>query len=124
MSNIPTYTVRGALEPFVELMVGKFFPNGASAVDNTKNVGRGFTVTRTGVGVLLVTLEDGWPALLAAIAGAELAAAADVTVHVGAVNMTAKTFEVRTFSAGAAVDIAANSGNMIHLVLALQNGVV
>lgn len=36
----------------VNYMSGRFRPNGASAIDNTLNEGRGFTATRTGVGLV------------------------------------------------------------------------
>lgn len=52
------------LNRHVNYVHGRWRPNGASAVDNTLNVGRGFTVTRTGVGVATVKINTPARAIL------------------------------------------------------------
>lgn len=103
---------------------GSFAPNGIGAIDNSLNKGKGFNVTRTGVGTYTVTLEDGYPQLLATNVTIQLASADDKAVHCGPIDpLTARTavFRVWDYSAAALADIAADPNNRINFVLWLKN---
>lgn len=63
MSDTLTYPVRHIL-PAVKRISGRFFPQGAGAVNNTQNRGGGFTVTRTAKGVFQVVFDGAYKALL------------------------------------------------------------
>jgi plastocyanin len=45
------------------LICGSFVPNGSSAIDNTANTGKGFTVAYTSTGVYTVTFTDAYGAV-------------------------------------------------------------
>lgn len=98
---------------------GSFAPNGTGAVDAASNRGRGFTVARTGVGAFLVTVADAFPVLLSAQATVQLNAAADTVAQIGAVS--GRTVAIRTLTAGAAADIAANANNRVNFSLKFAN---
>ena len=111
------------LGKFKKVIAGSFAPNGSSAVDNTSNTGRGFSVARTGVGAFTITLEDKYAALDQI--GFQLALGTPASAHdicVGAVDVSsAKTIAFVHYSGGAAADIAAATGNRIYFELVLAN---
>jgi len=117
-----------ALNPGIKIIAGTFKPNGSGAVDNTANVGNGFTVARTGTGQYTVTLDDGYPGLISAQATAALSSAAATFMQItGAHDVSsAKTIvftalTTSTTAAPAATDIAAHAHNHVHFVLFLRN---
>ena len=100
----------------------KFNPQGALAPTFSRDQARGVaSITRTGVGTFLVTLEDTFRTLVARVATVQLAAAADVAVQFGTIaNVGAAlppTIEVRLVAGAAPVDVAANSENSISVSL-------
>src|SRR3990172_8848091 len=56
ISGVSPLRVKGPSEYVV--VKGSFAPNGGSAIDATKNKGRGFSVARTGAGLFLITFEQ------------------------------------------------------------------
>ena len=112
------------------VFVGSFLPNGAGAIDNTKNTGRGFTVTRTAAGLLDVDLEDGFPSLIAVMGDPTVALAAlDLSSRaqwlVLDVSAATKKLKIVTTVAGAvAEDIASDPDNRVHFALLLKNSSV
>lgn len=109
-----------------KIITGSFRPNGAGAVDNTANVGKGFSVARTGVGAFTITLEDRYWALDSShyqLALAVPAAAHDLCEGIVDVKV-AKTLPFVHYSAGAAADIASDPANWIRFTLILSNSSV
>lgn len=100
-----------------------FAPAGTGAPTSVEGKGVS-TVTRTGVGTFLVTLQDAWNALVAATGTLQLSAAADSVVQFGDYSASAKTLVVRVLTAGAAADVAANANNRVHVSLTLRNSSV
>lgn len=108
-----------------KVIAGSFRPNGASAVDNTLNTGKGFSVARTGVGAFTITLEDKYTGLDAASWEVQLNAAADWVIVRGATDVSgARTIAITHRTGGAAADIASNANNRIGFVLFLANSAV
>jgi hypothetical protein len=114
----------GALDPGVVTLGISWAPNGSSAVDQTTIKGRGVTsVTRDSAGVFTVALQDVYPTLLAAVATAQLATAADIVAQVGTSTLTAngKAIVVTLLAGAVATDVAANANNRVNLLLILKN---
>jgi hypothetical protein len=114
----------GALDPGVVTLGISWAPNGSSAVDQTSIKGRGVTsVTRNSAGAFTVLLQDVYPTLLAAVATAQLATAADIVPQVGTSLLTAngKTIVVTLLAGAVATDVAANANNRVNLLLILKN---
>lgn len=117
----------GALDPGVVVLGISWAPNGSSAVDQTSIKGRGVTsVTRDSAGVFTVLLQDVYPALLAAVATAQLATAANIVAQVGTSTLTAngKSIVVTLLAVATATDVAANANNRVNLLLILKNSSV
>lgn len=111
-----------ALEKGVIVLAGSFRPNGSSAP--LALTGKGIaSVSRSGTGVFLVTLEDVYLGFLSLNAQLALASTDDKTCQIGAVSLANKTIEVKVIDiSGAAVaDVAANAGNVIYLTFILKN---
>jgi len=114
----------GALDPNVVTLGISWAPNGSSAVDQTSLKGRGVaSVTRNSAGVFTVLLQDVYPTLLAAVATAQLATAADIVAQVGTSTLTAngKSIVVTLLVGAVATDVAANANNRVNLLLILKN---
>jgi hypothetical protein len=118
MANRLTHRIDTA-ERNRRLIAGSFAPAGAGAVTAVK--GEGFTVARTGVGVFTITLDNFYRDLDCAEACIQLAVAADTYAQVGAYDAAARTLVVRTVTAGAAADIAADADNRVHFQLMVRN---
>lgn len=104
---------------------GSFAPAGTSAPTAVK--GKGFSVSRSGVGTFVVLLEDAYVDLNCATASLQLASADDKTVQFGAIDVvTAKTVVLRVYdiSGAAAADISADPANRVHFSLTLKNSTV
>lgn len=109
---------------------GRFRPNGASAIDNTLNRGRGWSVARTGVGAYAVTLEDKYVDAVAVIPSVQvntllkgcvqLTGAVDATAGPSAAAFTIQ-YQEETAGALAAAEIASNANNWVHFVAVLRN---
>lgn len=89
----------------------------------TLNSGSGVAVSYNGVGDYTLTLTDQYPTLISAQVSLEVPtgiAAAVHGVHVGAVDMAAKTVEIRVWAATS--DVLANITDAdVHFVLHLSN---
>ena len=117
----------GALDPGVVTLGISWATNGASAVDQTSINGRGVaSVARTAQGVFTVTMQDVYPTVLAAVATAQLATAADIVAQVGTSTLTAngKTIVVSLLAGATATDVAADANNRVNLLLILKNSSV
>jgi len=114
----------GALDPGVVVLGISWAPNGSSAVDQTSIKGRGVaSVTRDSAGTFTVLLQDVYPTLLAAVATAQLATAADIVAQVGTstVSTNTKSIVVTLLAGASATDVAANANNRVNLLLILKN---
>lgn len=99
-----------------------FFPAGVAAPTFNAAQARGVaSITRTGVGTFLITLEDAYRVLVSKSASIQLAAAADIGVQFGTIanvgTSSPPTIEVRTVTAAAPADVAANANNSVSVKL-------
>ena len=110
----------------------RFFPQGAGAVVNASNVGRGATIARTGVGRFVVTLDGPYPQLVhgdTAVAHATLVYnAVIVGTTTDATGITAVTIQVYDNAASpVAADVAAAATSSVSFSLVFlattQNGI-
>lgn len=129
MSYKTCFPLKGDRNSGMVVLQGSFRPNGNGTVDNTKNVGAGFTVARTGVGTFTITLDDSYAALYGASFQVQLNAAAATQVILGAVDVvTAKTIAITAMAEAAgsfaAADIASNANNRIFFTLVLKDSAV
>lgn len=112
MANRQHYDVRSRNRAEFRV-VGRFFPQGAGAVVNASNKGRGFTVARSGVGRYVVTLSETYPDLLHTIVTVGHATlvfhARVVAITTGPTGTSAMTIQVYD---------AANPGLAAELVVA------
>lgn len=102
---------------------GSFAPNGSSAVSATSRQGLGWSVARTSAGLFTVTLTDKFAALVRGLVSLQLTTGDDKIVQIGAVDLSAKTIQIRVWdiSNAAVADIAADAGNRINFSFVLQN---
>ena len=98
---------------------GAFKPNGSSAVANSSNKGKGWTVARTSTGLFTVTINSVLGQIDSVVASLQLATADDKYVNVGTIVVASKTFilHVWDISGGAVADVAANANNWINFTL-------
>jgi len=115
----------GALDPGVVILGINWATNGSSDPVASTITGRGVaSVVLASTGVYTVTLQDVYPTLLSATATLQLASADDkVTAQIGAVDLAAKTIQVRIYdlSTAAVANVAAATGNRVNLLLVLKN---
>jgi uncharacterized protein with beta-barrel porin domain len=97
-----------------------FAPAGGGAPTAIQGAGIA-SVARTAAGTFLVTFKDKFMQLVSATGTIQLNAAGDSDVQIGAVDLSAKTAVVRTMTAGAAADIAANANNRVNLLFVFRN---
>ena len=116
----------GALDPNVVLLGVSFLPQGAGAITSSQIFGRGVASVAWSTDRYIVTLQDVYPALLAATATLQLATKNDQFCQLGAISLTNKTFEIVVWdvSTAGAVSVAADPGNLIHLHLVFKNSSV
>lgn len=97
------------------LIAGRFKPNGSSAIAATDSEGTtGWSVAWTSTGLYTVTLEDVWQYMFGKTLSLEMGASADGTLHWGAIDLAARTLQIRHLLAGSLADIAAGAGNWIN----------
>lgn len=116
MSNKEHFTTRSRNRE-TKTVEGRFYPQGTGAVVNGSNVGRGFTVTRTGVGVFDIDFEEAYVDFL------DFEGTPNMATGVNHVRVTAQKrnsqnaltgLTITNFSnAAAAVDIAAAATSFI-----------
>lgn len=83
----------------VVMIAGRFTGNGASSPLAANNLGRGFSVTRTGTGAYTITLNSGltFPNALAMLATVQQNTPSGRNVVVGAFNPTTRSFAVQVY---------------------------
>lgn len=119
--------ILGTLDQQVVLLPISWAPNGANPVVQSTIRGRGVeSVTRTGVGIFDVKLQDQYARVLSMHATLQLAVADDkLAANVGpeTINATTRTVTVRIFdiSAPGAADVAPDPQNRVNLLLVLGN---
>lgn len=87
--------IRGLVQNQV-IISGSFQPNGTSAPTIVE--GKGFTVSRTGVGLYTVTLADKYMALVSANCGLRTADNTAALIKGGDFSLANGTFDIRTYS--------------------------
>ena len=93
----------------------RFFPNGSSAIDNTKNIGKGWTVAWTSTGLYTITLANHYVQIDCALATLNLAAAGAQFINGAGVSASANTITIRVVNASGSVsDVSANANNYIN----------
>lgn len=111
-----------------KVISGTFFPNGSSAIVAASNLGLGWTVARTGVGVIVVTLQDAYNNFDSAWVkshSATLGHSAQITSVIAANGGAGVggSFTLKTYVAGtnSVVDFAAATTESISFGLILKN---
>lgn len=107
----------------VYIVAGSFRPNSTSAVDNTLNTGKGFTVARTTAGVYTVTLTEAAYSIVACIPSLQLASVTDAYIQCGAIGTGGKTVVINITTGGGTtgLDPTSDASNRVHFVLFLKN---
>lgn len=106
------------------LLTWQVLPNGTSTPTVGENPDKVLeSVSRSGVGVYVLTLNDKFLALRSVHCQVQLNAAANTMVQVtGATTVaTTRTITVTILTAGAAADIAANANNILHFTAVLRD---
>jgi hypothetical protein len=94
---------------------GRFRPNAASAIDNTLNEGSaGWTVAWTSTGLFTVTLEDVWSYAFDKSLSLEHATAVDLKLQWGAIDLNARTLQIRSLAVATLTNIASDPGNWVN----------
>lgn len=104
----------------------RFFPAGASNPTTTAQDIKGVTsITRTGAGTWLITLQDSYKRLVSAQATIQMTTATDLVPQIGDVSNLATanpvTLVVRANAVATATDMAANANNSITLALVFDD---
>lgn len=94
---------------------GSFKPNGSSAIDNSLNTGKGFTVAYTNTGRYTVTFSDKYGKIMSAHASL-IQATRSQTVEVESIDPQAGTMVIHASAHGAwsLADVTAATGTKIH----------
>lgn len=97
---------------------GSFVPNGASAIDNTLNNGKGFTVAYTSTGVYTVTFSDAYGKRMSAHASL-IQATRTQTVEVASCDPQTKAMVIHSSAHGAwsLADVTAAAGTRIDFTV-------
>lgn len=97
---------------------GSFVPNGASAIDNTQNKGKGFTVAYTSTGVYTVTFTDKYGARMSCHASL-VQATRTQTVEVASCDPAGPTMVIHSSAHGAwsLADVTAAAGTRIDFTV-------
>lgn len=102
-----------------------FAPNAAGVVAQTSIQGEGIaSVTRTGVGVFDVVLKSPWTQFQGFVPSIQLNTDLDITISSWNYVAATKTLTIRTRTAGAAAEVAANANNRLGGLLCLKNSSV
>lgn len=84
------------------LLIGQFFPNGASAIATPTQFTAGYSVARTGTGVYVVTLLDFWLRIAPMFQNLCTATVQDITIQATSVSLgtpSSATFPTVTMTA-------------------------
>jgi hypothetical protein len=110
------------------MISGSFAPNGTSQPVAASNKGIGWSVSRTGVGTFVVTLDDSYNEIVEAQATLQLSAPAAQGAQLGPITAPAGatrgavTIVTANTSTGAAADVAANAANRVHFQILCRDG--
>lgn len=107
-----------ALDNEVKIIAGNF---SVASGTPTKVAGLGWTVAGTGTGEFTVTLDDTYPALIAATANTEISGGGNLYAQIDSTDVgSAKTVVINTMAAGTptATDCT------VHFTLVLRNSTV
>lgn len=103
--------------PDSRVVSGSFAPNGSSAIDSSKTLGRGIkSVTYVSTGLYKVKLEDNFDKLKSWSLSIQLSAAADKKLQLGTVDLAASggaELQIRSVAVGSVSDIAADASNRV-----------
>ena len=104
------------------IVSGRFRPNGSSAIDNTKNVGKGWQVAYTSTGLYTITFDKNFDALQDF--RPELWMGTPATAHetrVGVYTAASRTITISQFTSGSLADIASDANNWISFTAVFKN---
>lgn len=106
-------------------VTGRFFPQGTNPVVNTTNKGKGYTITRTGAGLYLITLADKYNDLIHFGASVQATTATSWTaafgVYTNPSTTAPATIELFTRQGGGLLDVPAGADNSVAFWLTFQN---
>lgn len=127
MANRTLFPIKGTHSPGKVLLTFGIAPNGVSTptiVEDSCNAVA--SVTRSGVGVYAIVLQDTYLAVAGISTQLQLSAAADTQVQItGAPTVTTtKTITTTILTAGVAADIAANAANVIWFTVWMRDSSV
>jgi hypothetical protein len=108
----------------VKLITGTFFPQGAGAIVNASNLGQGWTVARTGVGIYTITFADVFNSVVSKILGVQFAGLTATQIQWGAIDVAvAKTAVINAYvtTTGVAGEIVANAANSVSFGMLMLN---
>ena len=125
MANRTTSPMAGYYQQMKTVSL-RFFPQGTGApVVNNKESAGVASVTRTGVGTFLVTLDTNYRNLVGFNASVQSSSAADLRAQVGDVSnlgtSSATTVVVRLLAGATPTDQAANANNSVSLQLSFDD---
>ena len=96
-------------------------PDGATGVVAGANLGRGFSVARTGVGVYQITLDESYNHLLSSVGSVREATGTVHNVTFGAYTAANRTLDVYVRDGtNTAADLTSDANNVINVTLTLQ----
>lgn len=123
MANRALFPVQGTNVPGCKLLHAQVLPNGTSTPTVGEDQGNIIaSVSRSGVGVYVITLNDAYLAA-GVFPSMRLATAADSICQVTSFTVaTTKILTTTILTAGVAADIAANAGNIIDLFFFVRDG--
>lgn len=116
-----SYPVKGIAQETV-LIPGQFTGNTTSNPSAALNIGRGWSVARTGTGTYVVTLNDKWPEFTVTAMPKAGAGGDKMTVILVAQDLAAKTFTLETQTNLLAADLATDEG--VHFNVVARNSTV
>jgi len=100
---------------------GRFKPNGSSAISATASEGTsGWTVAWTSTGLYTVTLSDVWLYAFDKSLSVSMVSATDITLQWGAIDLAAKTLQIRALAVATLTDIAADAANWIDFGITVK----
>ncbi len=122
MSSEPTYRIAGTNVPGCKMLYAQLLPNGSSTPTIGENSGKILSsVAFSATGVLTATISDKYLAA-GCFTSLQLATPADTAVSVKSFTAaTTKILTISIFTAGVAADIAADAGNIIHLLIVARD---
>lgn len=113
-----THDVKTIIPNLVPI-AGSIAPNGTGAP--TINAGKGFTVSRTGVGDYLITFDQIIIGIVSKQISVQTASDTDTAVKWGDYTAASKTLQFYINTAGVAADLAADANASVDFVVWVRN---